>query len=171
MAISGNRKNTCVQPQTPTSMQKSYLFVHSNKSFLTLNLSRQQSPLATTTASSLSSSSSGGIIKEPLLQLPAAKRLFMSPGRSKSTTAVLLANNRNLIDTTNLTSTTIANATTSGTATFTTTDTLKMPVRQQLQTQKPLTPLNKLRGLFSAYRERQDNSPLSISSVSPECLQ
>ncbi|KAI8116387.1 hypothetical protein FF38_14068 [Lucilia cuprina] len=169
VATSANKKDYYVQPQTPTSMQRSYSIVRSNTSSLILHSPRQQqSPLATS-AVSLSTSTGGGggggILKEPILQLPTAKRLFMSPGRPKTMTAISLANNTN-------TNVTTASATTTTTATTTATAknpinvvSMKLPIQQHMQ--KPVTPLNKLRGLFSAYRECLDSSPLSTSSTSP----
>lgn len=40
------------------------------------------------------------------------------------------------------------------------------PQQKLQQQQAPITPLNKIRGLFSAYRERRDNSPMTASPAS-----
>lgn len=177
VATNANKKDYFVQPQTPTITHRSYSVMRSNTSSLILNSPKQQSPLITSTGAGATSTTGGsGLIKEPILQLPTAKRLFMSPGRTKSMTAITVTNNKN----TNITNAATTNATTTTTtiaATTTTTTTnettnvvnMKLPIQQHLQHQRPLTPLNKLRGLFSAYRECLDTSSgqLSTSPTSP----
>ncbi|KAL9884960.1 ankyrin repeat and LEM domain-containing protein 2 [Glossina fuscipes fuscipes] len=131
--------------ETPPSRQRSqYALVRS-----------QTSPLA---VNSLKSSTDA--IKESNLQLP-TKRLFMSP--KIITAASTVDNALNIITTKNAMNSirdTITTVTTKIANETMTTGLLTVNTAAS-QPSRPLTPINKLRGLFSAYRERLSTSPLS----------
>lgn len=143
-------------PQTPTLLHRTHSIIRTNTSSLLMNSPRQQASLSAST-------SSIGLFKE----LPTPKRLlFMSPQRPTAMTAPALVNNAtNEILSNNVTTT----AATTNASQVEQTNAVATPnkLMPPQQPQKFLTPLNKLRGLFSAYRERLDNSPLSTSLTSP----
>lgn len=164
-----NKTDTAIPPpQTPPSHNKSQPFMRTiSASMLVGGSPRQQT----------SSQSAKGIIKEPILQLPTVKRLFMSPGRptksmTATTTTTLAVNNSTTGTATTTTATALSTSTTSSssanslTSSTTTNESgnFKQPesnISSRLfSNQRPLTPLNKIRGLFSAYRDRLDISPL-----------
>uniref|UniRef100_A0A1A9WMS3 ANKLE2 third alpha/beta domain-containing protein n=1 Tax=Glossina brevipalpis TaxID=37001 RepID=A0A1A9WMS3_9MUSC len=118
------------------------------------------SPNTSQTINSLKSSED--IVKKSNIQLPSVKCLFMSP--KIITTASTVDDTLNTITTTTTAINSIGDTTTTSTVTIanTTMSTGLAAVNAApSQYQRPLTPINKLRGLFSAYRERLDNSPLS----------
>ncbi|XP_075154892.1 ankyrin repeat and LEM domain-containing protein 2 [Haematobia irritans] len=141
-----NKNDSGMLPKTPPSHHKSQTYMRSNSSAsLILNCSRQQQ----------SSQPANAIIREPILQLPIAKRLFGSPGKPKSVNATKTEtiNTTDTISSTNITDVasveSINNEKSLG---------VNFSSRS---IQLPLTPLNKIRGLFSAYRERIESSPLA----------
>ncbi|XP_019895363.1 ankyrin repeat and LEM domain-containing protein 2 homolog isoform X2 [Musca domestica] len=170
-----NKTDTSIAPQTPPpptshldNKTQSFMRLNINAS---LNMGSPRQPLQQQQQPTLQSGTQA-IIREPILQLPTAKRLFASPGRpNKSGTATKL----------NVKETTTSTALTNSSATNTTT-TINSPTSnanedsQNKSTpeknvaaaprslvsefQRPLTPLNKIRGLFSAYRDRFESSPL-----------
>ncbi|XP_061391647.1 ankyrin repeat and LEM domain-containing protein 2 homolog [Musca vetustissima] len=158
-------------PSIDNKTSQSFMRLNINAS-LNMGSPRQTKPQQPT----LQSGSQATIIREPILQLPTAKRLFASPGRpTKSGTATKLAVN----ETNNsaaLTNSSSSNLTSNTTPPPTTTDTANANVEPKnkltpenniaaprslvSEFQRPLTPLNKIRGLFSAYRDRFESSPL-----------
>ncbi|XP_059222566.1 ankyrin repeat and LEM domain-containing protein 2 homolog [Stomoxys calcitrans] len=146
-ASTANKTDPAIPPQTPTSHKKPQPYVRSiSSSSITYNSSGQ------------------AIIREPILQLPTAKRLFASPGKPtfvntaefpevKDAAATTTALTPNSISQTAAAESAVNNEKSTG-------------VNIALRSIRPLTPLNKIRGLFSSYRERMESSPLpSLMSV------
>uniref|UniRef100_A0A240SX93 ANKLE2 third alpha/beta domain-containing protein n=1 Tax=Glossina pallidipes TaxID=7398 RepID=A0A240SX93_GLOPL len=144
----------------PRIVKKSHSFMNQTSNYKNETpLSRQRNQYTlvrsqTTPLAVNALKSSTDAVKELNLQLPPI-RLFMSP---KTITAASTVDNA--LNTMNSIRDTIATVTTKIANETMTTGLLNVNTATS-QSSRPLTPINKLRGLFSAYRERLPSTPLS----------
>ncbi|XP_073829972.1 ankyrin repeat and LEM domain-containing protein 2 [Musca autumnalis] len=158
-----NKTDTSIPPPTPPHID------NKTQSFMRLNLNaslNMGSPRQLTQQPPPTShSGSQAIIREPILQLPTAKRLFASPGRPTKTRTATFAVNETTTASTNSSNTksTTPNENEDVKTKIVATEEKNLPPPRSLvsEFQRPMTPLNKIRGLFSAYRDRFESSPLS----------